>query len=575
MSGAVDLLSISRAGAERFLQTVLVIDNELFLGRPDPVTTATLTSPKSRFGGRGPVGGEAGVAPAAESASIDAALEGAGVDASASPLDVKSIMDAFLKRSLICGMHKPMAGNDLVAEAIKAARRSDAVIVDWLLQGSDSTAAEEIVSGILDGDRAEHGRLRLIVVYTSEADVADIAAKLKKRLAPVAFEDAALGTLTSRDARIVVLNKEGTKGAKETVSVDGMPARIIEEFARLSEGLLSTFAVSAVAAVRRSTHHILAVFSSEMDGAYLAHRCALKSPDDATEFALELLGGELRGVVAMSEETVEVLSQPSLAEWIARRADGGGRVHGGPLSVPLEVATGFVAGGETAVEASKLHQVRTGAEKLSKDEKKPGKDLISARNVGLLFHDDATSAEASQGRFARLAGFKIEPYGRRVPPSGWVPTLSLGSLLVHLGAGGDPSPRGYLLCTQPRCDAVRITTTRGFPFQTGFQTPEAPFHVVAALPGTDDKPTQVLINIGYKPFQGVMIEFKQNKLGRVMATKTDKGFVFSDTDGCRYLWLGDLRDLTAQRAASVVAARLHEVGLDEYEWVRRHNTKPS
>ena len=546
---------LSRNGVERFLQTVLVIDNELTLMDPTPPLPAEvlLVEPVTSL--------KASTRPAPAQPLMPPVPEERKAEP-VSPLDAKQIMDAFLRRSLICGMHKPTGRNDLVTEAIRAARRSDAVIIDWMLDGSDPSAAKDIIARIIQGDADEHGRLRLIAVYTSEQDVGDITRQISERLADPGISVPSEGVLRKADLRIVVINKEGTTGGRFNVPVAELPERIIAEFAQLTSGILGTFAVTAIAAVRRATHHVLAIFAEDLDGAFLGHMCALKSPEDAREFALDLLAGELRSVASMNPETAAVLAPESLGLHIDMLATDG-KLALGDIEVPLEHARRFPGSGYNGIKASKEHQRRRGT-----NDAPSKKDAVTEQNVGFLFHPDPASAEAAHHRFARFASFRTELFGRTTLPAAWRPTLSLGSLLVRLKDGA-VDPTGYLLCTQPRCDAIRLKAARMFPFQAATVSEDDSFNLVAAVPTTDGGAATVKLNVGSKPHDTRMILFVHDEGGRVRASKSEAGwFEFSDTDRERYLWIGDLRDLTAQRTASTVAARMHDVGLDEYEWLR-------
>jgi hypothetical protein len=45
-------------------------------------------------------------------------------------------------------------------------------------------------------------------------------------------------------------------------------------------------------------------------------------------------------------------------------------------------------------------------------------------------------------------------------------------------------------------------------------------------------------------------------------------YLFRDIDGLTYAWLGDLKDMKAQRWAGELGSRVQIVGLDEFEWLR-------
>jgi hypothetical protein len=43
--------------------------------------------------------------------------------------------------------------------------------------------------------------------------------------------------------------------------------------------------------------------------------------------------------------------------------------------------------------------------------------------------------------------------------------------------------------------------------------------------------------------------------------------------GRRFLWLGDIKDMKAQRDASELAKHIHTPGVDDYEWLRMASQK--
>ena len=221
------------------------------------------------------------------------------------------------------------------------------------------------------------------------------------------------------------------------------------------------------------------------------------------------------------------------------------------------------AKGKKGAEESQGHQIGPNGQGVGKTR------AIDIRNVGFLFDKDSATAERSHRKFATFASFRTVPIGRAVLPDGWAPILSLGALVVRLSADGSIDSGGYLLCTQPRCDAVRGPEIRGFPFQKASATSDGKFDLVAMVPNPTGAPGEVLLVVGPKPYDGRMIDFHAGADGRVRATKREDGrFEFKDILENSYIWIGDLRDLGAQRTASRVAARMHEVGLDEFEWLR-------
>jgi hypothetical protein len=68
--------------------------------------------------------------------------------------------------------------------------------------------------------------------------------------------------------------------------------------------------------------------------------------------------------------------------------------------------------------------------------------------------------------------------------------------------------------------------------------------------------------------------FEPDATRRVRAKKTDgNNWEFTDSEARKYRWLGDLREMLAQRFAARFAARLARLGLEESEWQRRSSPR--
>ena len=569
------------AGVRRFLQTAVVIDNEAELST---LTPAVPVEPKvARRRSASVLGSAATASPAktapAENASAAGTMSGSDAPAAvAAPtadggpgrLNVKILTDAFSQREIICGLCRPDAQEaEMVKIATSAAKHADVVIVDWLLENNSSVRAVEIVIGILQEDMRGNGRLRLMAIYTSLSGVSIIAKELFDQIEQAnglggrfRLEGA---TIVGADVRICVLSKPQSIGEADVdrVAEADLPGRLLKEFSRLSMGLLTSFALHSIAAVRRSAHHIVAVFGEHLDGAYLAHRSSLQDPDEATEFAINLLVGELQNAIAVDERQDGEMAPEVLAGWVESKAAAHKFRRAGEEALP-DIVKSLVSDGLPALKAA------TG--KLLKADGKLSDRALKVETVGEIFYETPQQAWERQLEFARLSIFKREAHGRSRLPDSWVPTLALGSVLKVFGPKNDAEKllyddlgANFFVCLQPICDSLRISELTGFPFQTGNAATQK-FNLVVRerdiSPGT---PLLINSKLGHTH----VLKFQPDKKTRcVRATKVGDDFVFTDFRKREFIWLGDIRDMKAQHDATAIAANAQRVGLVELEWFR-------
>ena len=578
-------------GAKAFVQTAIIIDNQVVYG--DDGTSPQEAEPKTAVMRQvrllkertadaesdQTVRAEVQPPESANPESISPTKEGEpkpAIDVSPDPefrdnestetvrqphdLRAKDLTDAFNKFAVICGVYRPGAGENLADVFTAAAQHADIVIIDWYLEPHTSQQAKEIIRRILKNDVKEHGRLRLIAVFTSQPGVSTLAGELLKA---VEQEDSLKGrfqvdeashTINSADTRICFLNKADVT---ETADVDivqerDLPERLLQEFTSLTEGVLATYAVNSIAAVRRATHNILSVFSRSLDGAYVSHRCSLLHPDDAKEFARELISSEIANVIGMAEQADQCVSSDVIEMWVDHIAAGGRRFSNGQTQLATDSVKAVVRSG-----LSEISKVSTKAKKLTE-----------------LFYNSPDEARRHNMDFSRLSTFKTEAKGRSRFPKEWAPVLSLGSVLriprvrpitkeIHEVYGAIDAD--YLVCVQPRCDSVRLTLPTAFPFQLA-RFSDKLFNLIVEEEGACSR--ELLVS--YKPRDTVMVTFLPDVNRETVFAQRDEhnNFIFSDRDGRRFIWVGDIKDLKAQRDASEVAYSVHRVGVDDFEWLR-------
>lgn len=573
-------------GVRRFLQTAIVIDDQAEFTAPLPAVarpavraptgsllqrakTAVATEPAQEAEVKIVAGPGPAVAPPPTSdpeperaAPAAGAAEG-GAAEEHGILNAKALSEAFLGKNMICGLYKPSPGEDMVNRTTGAAKLADIVIVDWFLDARGSRAAKDIILSLLKSDATENGRLRLVAVYTSQPGRAEMAADLLREIEAEPILKGRLKAdgpaLVGTDTRIIFLNKRGSPASqdREEIAEADLPERLVTEFAHLSDGLLATFAISAVAAVRRGAHHVLALYGEELDGAYIGHRCALPHPDDAITFAAELISTELRNLIELDETAERNLNKDVINAWLERLVGTGHTFRTDRAEVPAAEVRKFIAGGSKAVGKSEKKHHAHGNEQTAVDEK----DRVSVGALARLFYPTTDEAKRSTRLLSRLATFQRERIGRARLPDAWRPALTLGTLVQAIPLNGDPV---LLLCMQPRCDSVRLNKVFAFPFQT-INVSGSDFNI--ALRDFSEADREAWVNL--KPRDSQMLRFSPDQTTQtVRAERENDILTFTDVSGGKYAWLGDLKEMKAQKWAGDLGGRVQGVGLDDFEWLR-------
>ncbi|WP_414976770.1 response regulator receiver domain [Brevundimonas sp.] len=555
MALMIDLNVHYAESAQRFLQTAIVIDDQAMMGPVETIVPVKLETPTGSLFGAEP--------DPEPQAAIGIAVEERSAPSSAT-LNAKILSQAFLDQRMICGLYRPDVGEDRVSRASGAAGAADIVVVDWHLETGNSRPAKEIILRILQNDFEAKGRLRLIAIYTSQAGREAIATEL---LAELEHNKVLQGRFTrdgsdigNTSTRIVVLNKRTTPEAadRDEVVEERLPERLITEFAKLSEGVVPSFALASVAAVRQGAHHVLSQYTANLDGAFIAHRCGIPHPDDSKSFAVDLITSELRNLIEVENVAEQTLNDEVAEAWLQAKIDRGDTFRTDRADVPADRVLGFVRGGSVAVKESAEHQ--TG---FNNPDGKLGKDhKVTTGTLARVFYPTAAAARDGVQQLARLSTFQREPHRTRSPQD-WAPKLALGTVVQQIADGVSGA---ILLCVQPRCDSVRLSQPTAFPFQTAGG--EGQFNlVVRDAAGVDH---QTWVNL--KPRDAVMIRFIPHPERCAVFARPDPEtgrFVFEAEDNMAFVWLGDLIAMKAQRWVSELGSRVQGVGMDELEWLRQ------
>ncbi len=557
MSFTVD--QAKAAGA--FAHTMIVVDDEPLSSVPDAGPKGEVVSPNRMTKTR------------SESKPIEVPEA-----RKSHPLDAKGLVRTALEAGLVCSVVNPEGSeNEVVANLARVANRADIVSLDWHMnKGDDGELATKLIQSILDFDQEAGGRLRLIGIYTGNPDRVSIFKKLMERLNKTLEKDhqvaEADGALVNKFGLRIVW-REKALGAKSTttkVSEKELPGALLEEFSKLSKGLLSNVALGTISAIRDSTHHVLSKFNPTLDGPFFHHRAFLPEPSDSVEYAISVVLSSLKSEVDRSQVAAEFITRPAIERRI-RSMDQSPSDHN------FRYLDNKGTEKEVQLHSREICKIVTqGHHSLSSPEKRkkmslavhkrmaslPGKDKLK-KNFSNVFFENSGDARAAMLEFSLLTNSKVHELSTRQKRSRL--RLDLGSVLYS-------NKRGYLLCLQATCDAGRGTGAFFFvPMEIDNDTHD---HVVphCEMPGTK-KLVCLTVPTSKTYTRSIILNFGElNKRVGGVAIRFDSGksqYFVKDASGTRYRWLANLKYKRALRAAQAVSQGMIRIGFDEFEPFRK------
>ena len=472
----------------------------------------------------------------------------------------QAVIDGFARKGIVCSVLKRKPNDVLSDPNSRLSRLADAadiLVIDWNVHVGQQESAEltlELLEKAIRKNVSESPRqLRLIAVYTGELDLHLVAEKIRARL------DERVGNLVSdggftfvKDSvRIVVLAKKissprPSDAQSQVADFDQLAERTVQEFTEMTAGIVSNFALDALARLRKATSSILNRFNPSLDSAFLLHRCLIHPPEEADEHLAPIVASELEALI---EDGAPHLSEEIIREWFDQRAE-------------TLVKSGFASEAE---ERNFLVKLCSGGYKNALDGLTLPEQLHWLRSIApghgdealneLLKLIDASESSNSNERLAMLMAVKA-----RYSPE--APYMSLGTIVAQPLDG----KQIYWLCLQPSCDCVRVKSARSFPMLRLVDS-TAQFGLV--VKNGDEF---VRLRIDPRPFKIKTIDFKPDMTKEcVLPTKNERGefwFVAKDSEfKCK--WIAELKFEQAQRVVQKWTNQNSRVGLTESEWQRR------
>ncbi|MGO8669989.1 MAG: response regulator receiver domain [Capsulimonadaceae bacterium] len=579
--------------AERFLKTVVVVDERAFGGAPY-ISTSTKVEDDNDSADAQSTG-----TPRGDYSTLDAdpSLRADETENSQHDLDAIKLVRGFADRGIICSVLKPVGkhDNETRSLAIKSATHADVTILDWTIFGDGGEFAISTMLSLLTSGPAKS--LRLIVIYTGDPGINSILDLVKNRLSEEGIKltkgKSAGGienSLRGDYLTICALAKFGVHGGAaagvEDIDYDKLPGRVTAEFSLMTRGLLRNATLWALAILRENANTVLGHIDKSLDAAFVSHRALLDDPEDAQDQIITYLSEEFRSLL-VEYSVANHASGEAAVSWLQSEAAGRSIRESGRGVFTLSCLSKIESEArEFEIDDSIVQRIiQMGISKWLANKEEVAEYLPEADVAYLTgrLYSTMTKMLTGQRESALLSDRKFAVFTslESIYNSEHVPSMSFGTIVL------DDEQR-YLLCIQPACDClIQSGRKRAFLF--------LPFAKVAAhsdnarsdeldiyppydtiVPSFDDD-AFVHLKLKKHAFECKSIPFTAaGNSARVLATKEGSTVYFWSSESYagkakprKYIWVATLKIRHAQRIINRFAANISRVAIDESEWLRR------
>ena len=518
------LENFSKNATRDYLQSVVFVDDHIF---DHKIGIAAL--PPAELPPRKPI--LAGGSASGTSRSSQVETE---VDAPQQPYHPKDLVSSFAREGITCALYEPPEDFPTAPESeiFKLCERPDIIILDWDFSGDDGAKALDLIAGLVKQSAREFPHhTRLISIYTADQSLVAVANKIADRLKAEDLSVSPEGAqcrLTSGATRLLVLGKPigrfGEEDEQFTVKESRLAKKLIEEFAGMNCGILPSYALHGLAAIRKNSKRILDRFHGELDGAFLLHRALVSASEEAFDQLPELLAEEIRAVV--EDERLSA----SMAKSITAAALKSNHISDKDRELVLRSHRG-----------EKPKSIADGL-------KQGGPVLTGHLRLAALF-----SSRTQYSSVARKLGF--------------------GTVVRYRAKNSKnrATPWKYAVCLVPACDSLRLKPdqTAQFAFWTiDLETYNGSMPRSGMAFPTDGEAHIALSASGKAGDKLWTDSFTVDRRSRtVVAVRSKKRYRYQ---GCKRTieWLGQLKPLHAHRIAHGITDHLSRVGVTEAEWLR-------
>lgn len=549
---STDFFQSSRGIVEGFLTSVIAIDDQLCFDNQQ----LNLTSDEDPF--KAMVLEDNGLGHA-DVIAVSSPTENTELNPQ---LNYQDLSLAFASYGINCCAFRPDQNRFESIEAAAtqitiSAQRTDITILDWSMDSqfseSAGTLARKSILKILEEDKSQLGRLRLIVIYTAENPD-----KIAEQILEVANQVDLNAVLDGRNVQFKDSDLEFCQISviEKSVNVTALCDEVICLFTEQTAGLLSNAALASIGELRNKTHHILHSFNKHLDPAYLSHIMCLKASEKAREtahevafdYATDIISEEFKSNLQISQTLKEHLSLNRLKRWVDLT---------GQTQVNREFD--FVLDGKpfkiTPERFNKLLEV-TQQEELNKVlDEQPKINIKNFKKIQINLN--------GENRFPHENLSAIECKRRDIlslKTSEHLPNIKQGTILKENDQ--------YYLCVQPLCDSVRIFEDSNFLFLKINKVDDKFSHVLKDESGNFIKfkiaPGSKSLHIFKFPPDPTSRTIKCEKKGGELKVS----YIQANGFLCYLTWVGELKSNIAQSISNDLASKISRVGLDTNEWLR-------
>ncbi|EHU2879927.1 hypothetical protein AYI17_RS15510, partial [Acinetobacter baumannii] len=431
-------------------------------------------------------------------------------------------------------------------------------------QSNYGNIAKGAIKKLLQYDVDGNGRLRLILIYTSES-IPTVLRALKDQFTEFqpkienekeiqfSFENLSL-------CKVVVINKQ--------TNIESLVDRSIEEFTHMTCGLLSNATLAAITEIRDKTHHHLYKFNKKLDAAYISHVLGLiSSPamrenahEVAFDYGIDLLAEEIKSDLQISSQVKKSLSKDVLQNW------PNFIIEKNPETIfKFKIGDSF----EVPVTLERVKRI------LSVTDKSEFENILEEEPKFLLDSSSGTIAKTFSDKYIQfminddnlqehLELSAIQCTRRNMKNRGsYVPTLKQGVIVKRR------EDKKFYVCIQPLCDSVRVKDLTNFTFLRISKVPNAKpmTHVIHGV----DVP-YLAFDVDPKSKNIYMAQFLPDPSEKmVKAELCNQKYIFKAGDEV-FEWCGEFKQPIFQGIVNDVSASLARVGFDSFEWLRQRKS---
>ncbi len=463
-------------------------------------------------------------------------------------LDTQVLIKSFADLGIICSALEFADFDQNAISFNNTAKVADIAIIDWEMEEEKTgNNALRLLSSLLEDDFSNPERFRLVTIYTGHEDLAGISQKIVNHIKETHKKDLDIEldglrlvyqsiviSIYAKDSRVIPEHFHGN-----AVDESGLPEKLVACFSESISGILPNTALSAVTAIRQSTHHLLAKFHKNLDYAYLTHRASLLKPDDATIHLETFIAEEIKSILSSYDCIGSNASFSEIKKWILEKYQENHQ---------------FTCSDGTLNMDTILKCIEVGIQKTTIPTTM-GKTKLYQKFSHLLSGDKKISSSCDMD-LSRLSVLKMRY--KNSPP-----LLAIGIILQAL------TDKSLWVCIQPRCDSKRLKGESSkfplLPIKSGIGG-EGKITLPKLCDNTDD-----FCHILIHPRDCWVIEFKSamEDKSQIYPQRLNDEWIFQTTGELQFQFIAELKDEIAQNILNIFAATAARVATNPSEWLRK------